>query len=38
MVCEDDGERAFAFGFVVVGAIAVEDGDEGDEAAPPTRR
>ena len=27
---EDDGEGAFAFGFVVVGAIAVEDGDEGD--------
>ncbi len=27
---EDDGEGAFAFGFVVVGAVALEDGDEGD--------
>ena len=27
---EDDGEGALAFGFVVVGAVAVEDGDEGD--------
>ena len=27
---ENDGERAFAFGFVVGGAVAVEDGDEGD--------
>ncbi len=27
---EDDGEGAFAFGFVVGGAVAVEDGDEGD--------
>ncbi len=27
---EDDGKRAFAFGLVVVSAIAVEDGDEGD--------
>ena len=27
---EDDGERSLAFGLVVVGAIAFEDGDEGD--------
>ncbi len=27
---EDDGEGAFAFGLVVVGAVALEDGDEGD--------
>ena len=27
---EDDGESSLAFGFVVVGAVAVEDGDKGD--------
>jgi hypothetical protein len=27
---EDDGEGSLAFGLVVLGAVAVEDGDEGD--------
>ncbi len=31
---EDDGERSLAFALVVVGAVALEDGDEGDGSCP----